>query len=103
MIIDLLGLMIYASLQNKFYPQNFTEQEKLHLKFQLQHYELDIHQDPELQKVSMISELCQVLAKTIKSMIYPLVDGLIGLVLTLPVSTATTEPAFSAMKLVKTK
>ena len=39
--------------------------------------------------------------KTRKSIIYPLVDRLIHLVLTLPVSTATTEHAFSAMKLVK--
>ena len=89
MIIDLLGLMIYASLQNKFYPQNFTEQEKLHLKFQLQHYELDIYQDPDLQNVSIISELWQVLEKTKKSMIYPIVDGLIRFVLILSVSTTT--------------
>jgi hypothetical protein len=32
-----------------------------------------------------------------------LLGGLIRLVLTLPVSTATTERAFSAMKLVKTR
>jgi hypothetical protein len=33
--------------------------------------------------------------------IYPLVDRLIRFILTLPVSTATTERAFSAMKIVK--
>jgi hypothetical protein len=38
-----------------------------------------------------------------KSTIYPLVDRLIRLLLTLPVSTATTERAFSAMKIVKTR
>ena len=43
------------------------------------------------------------MAKTGKSLSYPLIDRLIRLVLTLPVSTATTERAFSAMKLVKTK
>ena len=36
-------------------------------------------------------------------MIYPLVDRLIRLVLTLSVSTTITERAFSAMKLVKTQ
>ena len=41
--------------------------------------------------------------KTEKSMIYSLVDKLIRLVLTLLISTATTEHAFSAMKIVKTK
>ena len=34
---------------------------------------------------------------------YHLIDRLIRLVLTLPVSTATTERAFSAMKLVKSR
>ena len=38
-----------------------------------------------------------------KSIIYPLVDRLIRLVLTLPVSTATTERAFFVMKLVNTR
>jgi len=38
-----------------------------------------------------------------KSTIYPLVDRLIRLLLTLPVSTTTTERAFSAMKIVKTR
>ncbi|XP_057493209.1 uncharacterized protein LOC130778717 [Actinidia eriantha] len=49
-----------CKLATTFYPQDFTEQEKLHLKYQLQHYELDIHQHYELQHVSTISELCQV-------------------------------------------
>ena len=35
--------------------------------------------------------------------IYPLVDRLIRLILILPVSTTTTEWAFSVMKIVKTK
>ena len=88
-------------LANKFYPKDFREQEKLHLKFQLEFFELDVHQNSDLQKVSTISELCQVLVKTRKSIIYPLVDRLILLVLTLPVLTVTTERAFFAMKLIK--
>ncbi|XP_028115137.1 disease resistance protein RPP8-like [Camellia sinensis] len=43
------------------------------------------------------------LAKIKKSTSYPLIDRLIRLVLTLPVSTATSERAFSAMKLIKSK
>ncbi|KAL4377597.1 hypothetical protein GQ457_02G033480 [Hibiscus cannabinus] len=42
------------------------------------------------------------LAENGKSFSYPLVDRLIRLILTLPVSTTTTERAFSAMKIVKT-
>ena len=52
--------------------------------------------------MSTISELCQVLVETNKSQHYHLIDRLIRLVLTLPVTTATTERAFSAMKHVKT-
>nr|XP_027062858.1 uncharacterized protein LOC113689259 [Coffea arabica] len=45
----------------------------------------------QLQNLSSLQELCQVLAKTRKSMCYTLIDRLIRLILTLPVSTATTE------------
>jgi len=38
-----------------------------------------------------------------KIRVYYLIDRLIRLILTLPVSTATTERAFSAMKIVKTR
>ena len=38
-----------------------------------------------------------------KSQVYPLIDRLIRLVLTFPASTATSERAFSAMKIVKTR
>jgi hypothetical protein len=51
--------------------------------------------------LSSIVELCRELTETGKSDTYYLIDRLIRLVLTLPVSTATTERAFSAMKIVK--
>ena len=43
------------------------------------------------------------MAKSRKALIYPLIDRLIRLILTLPVSTATTERAFSAMSIVKSE
>jgi hypothetical protein len=43
------------------------------------------------------------LVETEKSTIYSLVDSLIRLILTLLVSTTTTERAFSAIKIVKTR
>jgi hypothetical protein len=55
------------------------------------------------QALSNISELCQWLVSTGKSTIYQLVFRVIVLVLILPVSTATTEQAFSAMNIVKTR
>ncbi|KAK8345066.1 hypothetical protein V6Z12_A07G122800 [Gossypium hirsutum] len=55
------------------------------------------------EKASIVVELCQVLAKTKKSSIYPLLYITICLVLTLLMSTATIERTFSAMKIVKTR
>jgi hypothetical protein len=45
----------------------------------------------KLKNMSSIADLCQGLVETEKSIIYPLVDRLIQLILTLPVSTITTE------------
>ena len=53
--------------------------------------------------MSTISELCRGLKISGKSKIYFLIDRLIRLVLTLPVSTTTIERAFSVMKLLKTR
>ena len=53
--------------------------------------------------MSTIFKLCRRLQISGKSKIYFLIDRLIRLVLTHPVSTATTERAFSAMKLLKTR
>ncbi|XP_073138505.1 uncharacterized protein [Henckelia pumila] len=90
------------TLAGKYYPEDFAEQEMHHLKCQLQHYELDVVCHENFQKMSTISELCRVLFETKKLQHYYLIDKLISLVLILPVSTATTERAFSAMKHVKT-
>ncbi|KAK8277970.1 hypothetical protein V6Z12_D09G008400 [Gossypium hirsutum] len=76
----------------KYYPFNFTEQEKVILKYQLQHY-----------KQNTIFYLCQGLAETQMSKVYFLVNRLIHLLLTFHISIATTERAFSAMKFVKTR
>ena len=53
--------------------------------------------------MSLITDLCQGFVETEKSTIYPLIDRLIRFILTLHVLTATTEQAFSVMKIVKTK
>ena len=53
--------------------------------------------------MGIISKLCRGLEISGKSKFYHLIDRLIRLVLTLPVSTAIIEQAFSAMKLLKTR
>ncbi|XP_027148735.1 uncharacterized protein LOC113749245 [Coffea eugenioides] len=91
-----------CQLVNKFYSADFTDQEKLHLRTQLELFQIEFSCNSQLQNLSSLQELCQVSAKTRKSMCYTLIDRLIRLILTLPVSTATTERAFSVMKIIKT-
>ncbi|XP_062118812.1 uncharacterized protein LOC133832491 [Humulus lupulus] len=92
-----------CKLAENFYPDDFSEQEVVRLRIELQHFVLDIPSHPELQNLSSIHELCQGLVKTRKAIMYPLIDRLLRLVLTLPVSTATTVRTFSIMKIIKTK
>ncbi|GKB92831.1 ribonuclease H-like domain-containing protein [Tanacetum coccineum] len=90
-----------CKLVTKYYQLDFTEQERIELRLELQHFELD--SDPKLKNVSSLSALCRGLQETEKLEMYPLIDRLIRLILTLHVSTATSERAFSKMKLVKTR
>jgi hypothetical protein len=69
----------------------------------LKHFEVDMLNHPKLQKLSSIAELCRGLIGAEKLDTYYFIDRLIRLILILPVSTTTTERAFSAMKIVKTR
>ena len=69
----------------------------------MKHFEVDVLSNPKFQDLRSIADLCRRLVETEKSKIYYLIDRLICLILTLPVSTATSERAFSAMKIVKTR
>lgn len=80
-----------CKLVEKFYPRDFNEQEKLCLKFQFEHYKIDVPKHSNFQNMSTLFELCKGLANSEKSKIYHLIDMLIRLVLILPVSTVTTE------------
>ncbi|KAL7147930.1 hypothetical protein ABFS83_06G143300 [Erythranthe nasuta] len=92
-----------CTLIEKYYPQDFTERERLILKFQSKHYYLDVIKHPNLYQISTLAAFCEGLAETKKFEIYYLVDILIRLIVLLPIFTATTERAFSVMKLTKTK
>ncbi|XP_075665303.1 uncharacterized protein LOC142634962 [Castanea sativa] len=65
-------------------------------------YKCDVVQHSGFKNLKNISELCQWMVRTRKSEIYPLICRVVKLVLTLPVSTAITERAFSAMNVIKT-
>ena len=89
-------------LVENFYPQDFTNYDKQVLKKELYHFEHNVVQDPEFKELKSLSELSQWLVRTRNSDHYKLVYRIVRLVLTLLVSTATTERAFSTMKVVKT-
>ncbi|XP_016195632.1 uncharacterized protein LOC107636648 [Arachis ipaensis] len=97
----LFNIQNICKLAEKFYPSDFSDYERILLNAQLQHYAFDILN--HLKDVGTLSELCKRLKETGKLKTYHLVDRLICNVLTLPVSTATTERAFSAMKIFKTR
>ncbi|XP_050263883.1 uncharacterized protein LOC126708104 [Quercus robur] len=82
----LFKIVDICNLVKKYYPQDFTEHEQELLESQLRHYELDVIKHPDFQNMSTISELCRGLKISGKSHIYFLIDRLIRLVLTLPVS-----------------
>ncbi|KAL0016180.1 hypothetical protein SO802_003249 [Lithocarpus litseifolius] len=90
-------------LVSNFYPKDFTNQAMTLLKVEVDYYEHNVVQHPNFKTLSSISELCQWLVKTQKSLFYPYIYRLITLVLTLPVSTTTTERAFSAMNIINNR
>ena len=91
-----------CTLATTYYPADFDQQDMYYLRLQLQHYKIDVINHEKFQHLSTIFELCQKLAETTKIEQYSMIYMLICLVLTLPISTATTERVFSTMKTVKT-
>jgi hypothetical protein len=69
----------------------------------LPHFQLDVCNHPELKGLSSLDDLTSGLVKLDKDSSYPMIDKLLRLLLTLPVSTATTERAFSAIEITSSK
>ncbi|XP_058776677.1 uncharacterized protein LOC131651005 [Vicia villosa] len=87
----------------QFYPSEFSQVELLALDCQLENYFLDVCSDNDFSKLEGISDLVIKLVETKKYVVYPLVYLLLELSLILPVATATTERAFSAMDIIKNR
>ncbi|XP_050238057.1 uncharacterized protein LOC126687539 [Mercurialis annua] len=90
-----------CKLVQKFYPRDFEEYEMMQLRVQFEHFS-HLLLLPDFESLSTISDLCQWMVKTRKYEMYPLVYKIVTLILTLSVSTATTERSFSAMNIFKT-
>ncbi|XP_050378430.1 uncharacterized protein LOC126795693 [Argentina anserina] len=90
-----------CNLAKKFYSEDFDDGEMFTLQSECAYYEKD-SSDPKFQKLESIGDLCHTLVLTRKSEFFPMLYRLIYLVLTIHVSTATTERA-SAMNIIKNK
>ena len=71
------------------------------LENEFYYFKHNVVQDLEFKKLNSLSKLCQWLVRIGNSEYYKLVYRMVRLVLSLPVSTATIERTFSAMKVVK--
>ncbi|XP_023750053.1 uncharacterized protein LOC111898360 [Lactuca sativa] len=90
-------------LVEKYYLEDFTEQERIQLRYQLEIFNIDMTKNPRLSGVSTIVDLCKRLVETQTCETYYLLDKVVRLILTLLVSTATTERGFSTMKIFKNR
>ncbi|XP_022032298.1 zinc finger MYM-type protein 1-like [Helianthus annuus] len=96
--VEQIGLLV-----EKYYPEDFTEQERIDLRCQLDIFNIDMKENPRLSGATTVASLCKILVDTRKRQTYYLIDRVIRLILTLPVSTATIERGFSAMKIFKNR
>jgi hypothetical protein len=92
-----------CEMVQKYYPVDFSQQEIYGLEQQLKHFVVDASNDDELKNVSTLTTLCHSLVETGRHSIYNLIDRLLRLLVTLPVSTASAERAFSTLKIIKTR
>jgi hypothetical protein len=83
-----------CTLVEKYYPADFSNQQRAQLESQLPHFQLDMCNIPKLSTVSSLDDTIKELFKLGTSSMYPMVDRLLRLVVTLPVSTATVERVF---------
>ncbi|KAL6178471.1 hypothetical protein ACLB2K_049989 [Fragaria x ananassa] len=86
-----------CSLAEKYYPHDVLDLDDLRTK--LEHFEYQLSELEEFQNLCTLSVLCQEFVRTRTPFV--LIERLVRLVMTLPVSTATIERAFSAMKIIK--
>ncbi|CAN6708544.1 unnamed protein product [Malus baccata var. baccata] len=87
----------------QFYPKDFSMNELVILKIQLETYILDMRSSIEFSGLKEIGDLAKKMVQCKKHKVYSLVYLFVTLALTLPVATATVERAFSAMKILKNR
>ncbi|KAK9698019.1 hypothetical protein RND81_08G077200 [Saponaria officinalis] len=92
-----------CKLASKYYPLDFSSYDRLALDLECEFFVDDVDKDQRFTKITSISYLCRQMVDFGKTSLYPMMYRLICLILTLPVSTETTERAFSSMNIIKNK
>jgi hypothetical protein len=90
-----------CEMVKKYYPIDFTQQDRYGLEQQLKHFIVDASRDEELKNISTLTALRRCLFETGRHNIYNFIDRLLRLLVTLPISTASAERAFSSLKIIK--
>ncbi|XP_078431693.1 uncharacterized protein LOC144703387 [Wolffia australiana] len=86
----------------KVYSEDFSDVDRLGLESKLRSFKSTLISHPDFGiELNSITDLLPIVIKSGLSVNFPLCTRLIRLILTLPVSTATTEQSFSALKIVK--
>ncbi|XP_074321451.1 uncharacterized protein LOC141657961 [Silene latifolia] len=92
-----------CDLALKYYPSDFSSHDMSALELECKFFAQDVQKDSRFENTPSTSELCRRMVDVGKTTLYPMIYRLICLILTLPVSTATTERAFSSMKIIKSR
>ncbi|XP_078442358.1 uncharacterized protein LOC144712055 [Wolffia australiana] len=88
----------------RVYSEDFSDVDHLGLESKLRSFKSTLISHPDFGvELKSIADLLPIIIKSGLSVNFPLCTRLIRLILTLPVSTATTERSFSALKIVKTR
>jgi hypothetical protein len=85
----------------KYYPADFNQQERIGLEHQLNHFVAEVSNSGDLKNIATLAELCRCLVYTGHHRVFNLIDILLCLLVTLPISTASAEWVFSSLKIIK--
>ena len=89
-----------SNFVEKFYPKDFTHSDLYTLIIELGYHKLSMDH-PDFQNIDCIFTLYRRLIETSLTNDFHLISRLIHFVLTLHISTSTTERTFSSMKFIK--
>jgi hypothetical protein len=87
----------------EIYDADFSDHDRGIIREQLETYVLQVRRHAAFANCTDIESLATKMIATEKHLVFPLVYKLIELALLVPVSTATVERLFSAMKIIKSK